>query len=116
MPNVVFLKEFADAWNRHDLDAIMMHMAEDGVFIASGGTRAEGADAVRKAFSSVFEFFPDARWGDGCHFVDGDRGLSEWVFSGTDAEDGSVVEEKGCDVFTFRDGKIVVKDTFLKLA
>jgi ketosteroid isomerase-like protein len=114
MPDVSFLKAFADAWNRHDLDAIMMHMAGDCVFISSSGTRAEAADAVRGAFSAVFECFPDARWGDDVHFVSGDRGVSEWVFSGTDAEDGSVVEVKGCDVFTFCDGKIVVKDTFLK--
>lgn len=69
---------------------------------------------MKKAFSSVFETFPDACWSEDTHFVSGDRGVSEWTFSGTDAEDGEVVEERGCDVFTFKDGKIVVKDTFLK--
>ena len=114
MPNVPFLKAFADAWNRHDLDSLMTHMTEDGVFISSSGTRAEGSEAVREAFASVFASFPDARWDGDTHFVSGDRGVSEWIFSGTDAEDGSVVEERGCDIFTFRDGKIVIKDTYLK--
>ena len=114
MSNVAFLKAFADAWNRHDIDSLMMHMAEDGVFISSSGARAEGSKAVREAFASVFEAFPDARWAGDTHFVSGNRGVSEWVFSGTDAEDGSVVEERGCDLFTFRDFKIVVKGTYLK--
>ena len=42
------------------------------------------------------------------------RSVSEWVFVGTDAEDGTVVKDRGCDVFTFKDGKILVKDTYLK--
>lgn len=114
MPNVPFLKSFADAWNRHDVDALMAHMAEDGVFISSSGTRAEGSRAVREAFTAVFESIPDARWRDDVHFVSGDRGVSEWKLSGTDAEDGTRVEERGCDIFTFRDGEILVKDTYLK--
>ncbi len=114
MPSVSFLKEFADAWNRHDLDALMEHMAEDGVFISSSGSKAHGCEAVRQAFASVFEAFPDARWDSDVHFVSGNRGVSEWTFSGTDAEDGEVVKEKGCDVFTFENDKILIKDTYLK--
>ena len=114
MPTIPFLKAFAEAWNRHDIDALMAHMAQDGVFISSGGGRAEGHEAVRVAFAGLFDAFPDARWDDDVHFVSADRGLSEWVFSGTDAEDGTAVEERGCDVFTFRDGKIAIKDTYLK--
>ncbi len=114
MPNLRFLKAFADAWNRHDVDALMGHMSEDGVFISSSGARAEGSKAVREAFASVFESFPDARWDEDAHFVSGTRGVSEWVFSGTDAEDGTVVKERGCDIFIFQDGKITVKDTYLK--
>ena len=114
MPNVSFLKSFADAWNRHDLDLLMAHMADDGVFVSSSGAQAEGAGAVRAAFAQVFALFPDASWREDTHFVSGDRGVSEWVFTGTDAEDGDVVQERGCDLFTFRDGKIAVKDTYLK--
>ena len=114
MPTVPFLKSFAEAWNRHDIDALMAQMAVDGVFISSSGARAEGDEAVRAAFAGVFEAFPDARWENDVHFVSGDRCVSEWVFTGTDAEDGTAVEERGCDVFTFRDGKIQVKDTYLK--
>ena len=114
MPNIPFLKTFADAWNRHDIDDLMGCMTDDCVFVTSSGTRFEGLAAVREAFEGVFEPFPDACWGNDIHFVSGDRGVSEWVFRGTDAEDQTSVEEQGCDIFRFRGGKILVKDTYLK--
>lgn len=55
----------------------------------------------------------DARFGAARHFVSGDRGLSEWLFTGT-AGDGRKVEVNGCDVFTFREGKIALKSSFFK--
>jgi ketosteroid isomerase-like protein len=39
--------------------------------------------------------------------------VSEWTFTGTRA-DGSRVEVNGCDVFTFREGKIAVKNSYRK--
>ncbi len=68
---------------------------------------------MRREFGEILSDLPDAHWGEGCHFVDGDRGLSEWLFSAT-GEDGVRFEVKGCDVFVFRDGKIACKDTYLK--
>jgi ketosteroid isomerase-like protein len=48
------LEFFADAWNRHDLDALMSMMTDDCVFEASAGPavngqRSEGKPAVRAA-------------------------------------------------------------------
>ena len=43
----------------------------------------------------------------------GDRGVSEWTFTGT-RSDGTRVEVNGCDLLTFRDGKIAVKNAFRK--
>jgi len=112
------LEEFAAAWNRHDLDALMSMMTDDCVFEASGGDningeRYEGQETVRASFAAVFERFPDAHWGGARHFVEGDRGVSEWTFTGT-LNDGRRVEVNGCDLFTFRDGKIAVKNSFRK--
>jgi ketosteroid isomerase-like protein len=45
--------------------------------------------------------------------VQGDRGFSEWTFTGT-ARDGTRVEVHGCDLFMFRDGRIAVKDSYRK--
>ena len=112
------LESFADAWNRHDVNALMSMMTDDGVFEASAGTEAngqrhEGPKAVRAAYEAVFAQFPDARWNNPRHFVKGNRGVSEWTFTGT-AKDGRRVEVTGCDLFTFRDGRIAVKNSYRK--
>jgi uncharacterized protein (TIGR02246 family) len=112
------LAAFGDAWNRHDLDALMSMMTEDGVFEASAGNdvtgeRHVGQQDVRAAFAAVFAQYPDAHWGHARHFVTGDRGVSEWTFTGTLA-DGRRVEVNGCDLLTFRNGKIALKNAFRK--
>lgn len=120
IPNMTpeILHAFADAFNRHDADAIVSFMTEDCVFEASAGpdvcgARYAGREAVRAAFADVWAVFPDARWSNARHLVHGDRGVSEWTFSGTRA-DGSRVEVHGCDLFTFREGRIAVKDSYRK--
>lgn len=112
------LQAFADAWNRHDIDALMSFMADDCVFEASAGdevcgTRYAGREAVRAGFEDVWATFPDARWSGARHVVHGDRGVSEWTFTGTRA-DGTRVEVQGCDLFTFRNGKIALKNSYRK--
>jgi steroid delta-isomerase-like uncharacterized protein len=112
------LQAFADAWNRHDVDALMSFMTEDCVFESSAGadvcgTRYVGVEAVRGGFAEVWAIFPDAHWGNAHHFVIGDRGVSEWTFTGTRA-DGTRVEVHGCDLFTFRGGKILLKNSYRK--
>ena len=115
---IEFLQAFTDAWNRHDIEGLMSFMTDDCVFEAVGGPEAcgarhEGRDAVRKAFAQAWASFPDAHWGNGKHFVCGDRGVSEWTFSGT-AADGTRTVANGCDVFTFSNGRIAVKNAFRK--
>ena len=112
------LQAFADAWNRHDIDALMSFMTEDCVFEASAGnhvcgTPYVGRESVRAAFAEVWTTFPDAQWGNARHLVCAERGVSEWTFTGTGA-DGTRVEVHGCDQFTFRGGKIALKDSYRK--
>jgi ketosteroid isomerase-like protein len=113
-----FLDAFAEAWNRHDVNAILSMMTPDCVFEASRGpevkgTRYVGQEEVRRGVEEVFATFPDARWNGPKHFIAGDRGVSEWVFTGT-GPDGARVEVQGCDVFTFRDGKIAIMNSYRK--
>jgi hypothetical protein len=108
-----FLQSFADAFNKHDIKAIMVHMTDDCVFEASAGPDANGQkfvgqEAVSKAFLEVFGTFPDARWNNPRHFISGNRGFSEWTFTGTKTE------VTGCDLFTFENGKIAVKNSYRK--
>lgn len=115
---VEMLDAFTAAWNRHDGDSLMSFMTDDCVFESAAGSQAcgaryEGKEAVRAAFAQAWAVFADAQWGDGRHWICGDRGVSEWTFTGTRA-DGSRMEVCGCDLFTFRDGKIAVKKAFRK--
>ena len=117
-PTIAILDGFTNAFNAHDVDGILSFMTEDCVFEASAGPNVDGEkfsgkQAVKKAFQDVFKNFPDAHWSNVQHFISGDRAVSEWIFTGT-KPDGSKVEVTGCDLFTFRDGKIVVKNSFRK--
>ena len=112
------LQAFADAWNSHDVDNLMTFMTDDCVFASSAGpdvdgTRYSGWADVKTGFEQVFVAYPDAHWAVKGHFVAGDRGVSEWTFTAT-GPDGSPVEVDGCDAFTFRGGKIAVKNSFRK--
>lgn len=112
------LESLFDAFNGHDIDGVMGFFSEECVFDAVGGpevygTRFEGKAAIAAAFSGVWAAMPDAHWAHHGHFVQGDRGVSEWVFSGT-AADGSRIEAEGCDLFTIKGGKIVRKQAFRK--
>ena len=109
-----------DGFNRHDLDAILEHFADDAVFESPRGpdpfgTRFVGKDDVRAGLANRFAGIPDVHYGDDRHFVsaDGTRGVSEWTLTGT-TTDGEHLEVRGCDLWTFRDGRIVVKDSYWK--
>lgn len=118
MPDIAFLQAFNKAWNDHDIEALMRFMTDDCEFHAVAGPDLMGRsfigpEQVREGFQAAWINFPDAAWLDGDHFVVGDRGVSESTFVGTKA-DGSRVEARMVDVFTFKDGKIKVKNAFRK--
>jgi steroid delta-isomerase-like uncharacterized protein len=113
------LRAVLDAFNAHDLDAIMSFFTDDCVFDtprgpAPGGRRLVGKEDVRKGFQARFDGIPDIRYGDERHWTSGDRGVSEWTIRGTQAT-GERIEVRGCDLFEFTDGKISRKDSFWKI-
>ena len=113
------LRDIAAGFDTHDLDRILRHFADDAVFEsprgeAAWGHRFEGIAAVREAFAGRFASIPDVRYEDDDHFADGDRGASEWTLRGTTV-DGERLEIRGCDLWTFRDGRVVKKDSYWKL-
>ena len=113
------LKAIADAFNRHDLGAIMAFFTEDAVFEAPKGPdpwgrRFVGKERVREGFAARFAGIPDVHYSDDAHCVCGDRGFSEWTLTGT-TTDGERVEVRGCDLWTFRDGQVTRKDSYWKL-
>ena len=114
------LKATFDAFNRHAIEDVMTHFAEDCVFFTVAGDHAygnkvEGREAIAKAFQGVWTAMPDVQWADHEHFIseDGSRGVSQWTFKATNP-DGTRIEVQGVDLFRIRDGKIVEKQAIRK--
>ena len=115
------LQQVLDAFNRHDLDAIMEYFSEDCSFdFPRGpeyyGQRFIGRSQVREALAGRFKGIPDVHYGDDRHWVsaEGDRGVSEWTLTGTTTS-GIKLELRGCDLWEFHLGKITRKDSYWKI-
>lgn len=115
------LIELCAAFNAHDLDRIMALFAEDCVLeMPRGsepwGTRFTGRDDIRTALAGRFAGLPDVHYGDGEHFADAvaQTGMSKWTLTGT-TPDGVAKKVRGCDFYTFRDGKVTRKDSYWKI-
>ena len=82
------LKAIADAFNAHDLDAIMQFFADDcSLDMPRGpepwGQRFTGKPSVREALAMRFKGLPDVHYGDDRHWISGNLGVSEWLLTGT---------------------------------
>lgn len=113
------LKEILEAFNRHDLDAIMGYFEEDCTFDFPRGSqpwgeRYVGKSEVRRGLARRFEGIPDVHYGEDRHWVTGDRGVSEWLLTGT-TRAGDKVRVRGCDLWEFRGEKVVYKDSYWKI-
>jgi ketosteroid isomerase-like protein len=113
------LAGFLDAFNRHDLDAIMSYFAEDCVLYMPRGARPRGDEyrgkaGVRAGLAKRFAGLPDVHYGDEKHWACGDFAVSEWTLTGTSVA-GQYVEVRGVDLLEFARGKIIRKDSFWKI-
>jgi steroid delta-isomerase-like uncharacterized protein len=117
---------YNDAWNRHDVDAIVAMHAPDMVFEnVSAGETAEG-EAVRGHIAAIFASWPDIAFrGRRMHVRDG-LVVQEWTASATHVHPtrrgGTVIEPtgrriewNGLDIMPFEHGllkaKIVYSDS-----
>ena len=108
----VTIERFNDAFNRHDVDAIMALMTDDCVFENTSpgpdGRRHEGQAAVRSAWEELFGSTPSARFDAEEIFTCGDRCVVRWRYTWGD---GHV---RGVDVLRVRDGKVAEKFSYVK--
>ncbi len=117
---LALLDEIQDGFNRHDVEAILSHFAEDCEWLmargpnAPEGRRCLGKAAIGKVLAARYAQIPDMRWEEMRHWIcDPTKALSEWVVRGTPL-DGPAFEYLGCDLWIFRDGYVVRKDTYWK--
>ena len=100
------LARYAEAKNRHDVDAALDACTEDCFYESVGlGARIEGRDALRAFYTDLFTQLPDyfGRF-DGVAY--GDESAAVWGHWGGTTADGRRVEVPVTFVCTFRDGLI----------
>ncbi len=108
-----------NAFNSHDLNAIMDFFADDcSLDMPRGpdewGQRFVGKAAVREGLATRFQGLPNVHYGDARHWSSGSMVFSEWLLTGT-RPTGEHVRVRGCDHYEFQDGKIVRKDAYWKI-
>ena len=115
------LTALCDAFNAHDLDRIMSYFADDCTLdMPRGsepcGSRLSGKANVRAALATRFEGLPDVHYGNVEHFVDeaAETGMSKWLLTGT-TPTGERRRVQGCDFYTFKNGKVLRKDSYWKI-
>jgi ketosteroid isomerase-like protein len=110
------VERFNEAFNRHDVDAIMALMTDDCTFEGTSppdGQRAEGQEAVRAVWEEFFRASPDAYFDAEEMIVNGDRCVVRWRYQWTNS-DGSRGHIRGVDVFRVRGGKVAEKLAYVK--
>jgi steroid delta-isomerase-like uncharacterized protein len=116
---------YGEAWNRHDVEAILAMHTEDSVFEnhTSGG-KALGKAANREIQSGVFAAFPDIRFEARRTYVRDGVVTQEWTATGTLSvpytrgsttmqPTGRKVSWKGVDVIPFAGNLVARKDVYV---
>jgi ketosteroid isomerase-like protein len=108
---------FNEAFNRHDVPAIMALMTDDCVFENTSptpdGERYEGQTAVRGFWEQLFASSPQAHFATEDMFAAGDRCTGRWRYTWRDSE-GKEGHVCGVDVFRVRGGKVAEKLSYVK--
>jgi steroid delta-isomerase-like uncharacterized protein len=117
------IARYNEAWNAHDLDAIMDMHARDMVFANhTAGESAEG-EAVREHIGAIFETWPDIRFEGRRAYVREGLVVQEWTATATHANrmtrgdlvaepTGRTITWNGLDVIPFEDGLVKRKDVY----
>jgi steroid delta-isomerase-like uncharacterized protein len=117
------IDRYNDAWNAHDVDAIVAMHAPDMVFANhTAGESAKGED-VRAHVAAIFESWPDLRFETRRLYVREGLVVQEWTATATHVNPmrrgeieapptGHEVSWDGIDSIPFEDGLIKRKDVY----
>lgn len=105
------IRDFNDAFNRQDLEAVAALLTDDTVFEDTSpqpdGRRLEGKAAVTAFWREWFQKNPGARFEAEETIVCGNRAIVRWVYR--KVRNGQPWHLRGVDVFTVRGGKVAAK-------
>jgi steroid delta-isomerase-like uncharacterized protein len=122
-PLRAMIDAYNDAWNRHDVDAIVALHAPGMVFENhTAGERAEG-DAVREHIAGIFASWPDIAFASRRLYIADDLVVQEWTASATHDHElrrgdlvapasGKTLEWAGVDVIPCENGLVMRKDVY----
>ena len=117
------IARYNEAWNAHDLDAIMSMHAPDMVFANHTAGESASGDEVRGHIGAIFETWPDIAFQTRRLYVRDGLVVQEWTATATHAKTmrrGDLVAEPtgekvtwdGLDVIPFEDGLVKRKDVY----
>jgi len=123
-PLATVIAAYGQAWNSHDVEAILAMHTDDSVFENhTSGTKGVGKAAIREILKSVFAAFPDIRFEARRTYVRDDVVTQEWTATGTLAipytkgtatvhPTGNKVSWNGVDVIPFVGNLVARKDVY----
>ena len=119
-----FIDRYNEAWNDHDVDAIVAMHSDDSVFENhTTGDLNEGKDEIAKAINGIFTVFPDLAFETRRQYIRDDLVVQEWTARGTHLgkmmraglevePTGRTVEYRGMDVIPIAHGLVARKDVY----
>jgi steroid delta-isomerase-like uncharacterized protein len=117
------IDRYNQAWNDHDLDAIMAMHTPDMVFDNHTAGESASGEEVREHIGSIFKTWPDIEFTTRRLYVREGLVVQEWTAAATHAESmrrGDLVAEPtgrrvvwdGIDSIPFEDGLVKRKDVY----
>jgi steroid delta-isomerase-like uncharacterized protein len=119
-----FIDRYNEAWNTHDVEAIVAMHTEDSVFEnhVTGDVNV-GREQIGKAITGIFAVFPDLSFEGRRQYIREDLVVQEWTARGTQEgamtrggvevePTGKQVEYKGMDVIPIENGLVARKDVY----
>ena len=114
---------YNEAWNDHDLDAIMSMHAPGMVFANHTAGESASGDDVRDHIAAIFGSWPDLRFETRRLYVRENLVVQEWTAKATHTETmrrgeivaeptGRTIEWVGLDVIPYEEGLIRRKDVY----
>jgi len=113
-------RRFGKAFNAADVEGILACVTPDFRWIMARGPDAphgrivEGREALRAALAERAQEFDGVRFSDAQVFAAGEFVVGTFRMTATRSSDGSVVDLRGCDIYTVREGLIASKDSYWK--
>ena len=115
----IVLKAFGKAFNSGDIDGILRQVTDDFEWRfhegpdTPDGRVVKGRDAVRSALESRAKIIESLRFSE-TELMFGDNHIVG-RFRATGAyKNGQIIDVRGTDIYSFRDGKISIKDSYWK--